>query len=401
MELSEAKIKTYIKRILTSRLRLLSTNGFFGILLMHTKFGLDDECKTAYTNGRRICFSPNFLDSLSDKELDFILMHEIMHIALKHCSRGKKHEPLRFNVACDIVVNSNILLSNNMDEKSITLKKYGISMHLAPDGKEGYEYTAEQVYEMLPPMPADPKFKFTYGDAEWDDHSNWGKEDLDELEEDEWDQWVRTACEVVSIRESSKSFGGGPLMAQRLLKYLDKSQIDWRTILNEFIQEEINDYSFSPPDRRFDDNPFFLPDFNEKDEKIKNIWFLIDTSGSIGDDALNAAYAEICSAIEQFGGKFEGILSFTEAYVTDPIPFESIEDLMNIKPVGGGGNDFSEIFRYMHNNMLDNLPSQIIIITDGYDRFPNESAAMGIPVLWLINNEDANPPWGKVARIKV
>jgi hypothetical protein len=25
--------------------------------------------------------------------------------------------------------------------------------------------------------------------------------------------------------------------------------------------------------------------------------------------------------------------------------------------------------------------------------------AMDIPVLWLINNKDIDPPWGKVARI--
>ena len=401
MELSESKVKAYVKRILTSRLRLLCNNGFFGVLLMHIKFGLDLECETAYTNGRKICFSPKFLDSLSDSELDFILMHEIMHVALKHCLRGQKFEPERFNMACDIVVNSNILLSNNMDENSITLKEYGVSMHRAPDGKEGFEYTAEQVYEMLPYMPVGSKKRVANDGEYWDDHSKWEEDSLDEFEKEEWDQWVRTACEIISIRESTKTFGGGPIMAKRLLKHINKSEIDWRTILNEFIQEEINDYSFSPPDRRFDDSPFFLPDFNEKDEKIKNIWFLIDTSGSISDKAIDAAYAEICSAIEQFNGKFEGILSFTEGYVTEPISFESIEELMAIKPIGGGGNDFSAIFRYMRNNMLDNLPSQIIIITDGYDTFPNESAAMGVPVLWLINNQDANPPWGKVARIEV
>ena len=27
--------------------------------------------------------------------------------------------------------------------------------------------------------------------------------------------------------------------------------------------------------------------------------------------------------------------------------------------------------------------------------------AKGIPVLWLINNDNVDPPWGKVARIKV
>ena len=173
--------------------------------------------------------------------------------------------------------------------------------------------------------------------------------------------------------------------------------------MNNFVQEEITDYSFTPPDRRFDDNPFFLPDFNEKEETIGNVWFVVDTSGSISDEAIKAAYSEICSAINQFNGKLSGMLSFTESYVTEPIPFSSVDELLDIKPIGGGGNDFSDIFRYMKNHMTGNLPSQVIIITDGYDTFPNEKAAMGIPVLWLINNdnESVKPPFGKVARIVV
>ena len=43
----------------------------------------------------------------------------------------------------------------------------------------------------------------------------------------------------------------------------------------------------------------------------------------------------------------------------------------------------------------------IIILTDGIAPFPQEKLAGGIPVLWLLNNEKANPPWGNVARIKV
>lgn len=401
MELSDEKKREYTKRLLLSRLRILSTNGFFGLLLMHARFGLDVECQTAYTDGRVIRFSPAFMDELSDSELDYVMMHEIMHIALRHCFRGKHLEPERFNIACDIVVNSNILLSMDMDLSSITLRKYGVSMHLAPDGKEGYEYTAEQVYEMLPSMPNRPKKTKPCSGSGWDEHSKWVDAEEEDFENEEWEHLLETACEIISIRDSTKSFGGGPFMAKRLLDKLKRNQIDWRTILQEFIQEEINDYSFSPPDRRFGDSEFFLPDYNEKEEKIGNIWFLIDTSGSISDAAIHAAYGEICSAIEQFGGKLEGLLSFTEGYVTEPIPFSSVEDLMAIKPIGGGGNDFSDIFRYMRNYMSENLPGYVVIITDGYDHFPPESDAMGVPVLWLINNEDATPPWGKVARIKV
>ena len=51
--------------------------------------------------------------------------------------------------------------------------------------------------------------------------------------------------------------------------------------------------------------------------------------------------------------------------------------------------------------MEENPPVSIIILTDGYCPFPKEEAANGIPVLWLINNEEVEVPWGKVARIKV
>lgn len=30
---------------------------------------------------------------------------------------------------------------------------------------------------------------------------------------------------------------------------------------------------------------------------------------------------------------------------------------------------------------------------------PPESAAMGIPVLWMINNLEVTPPWGRVTRV--
>ena len=119
MELSESKINEYMHRILAARTRLLCTNGFYGLLLMHMKFALDDTIDTAATDGEKTYFSPVFLNSISDKELDFVLMHEVLHVVLQHCSRYEGRDKFLFNIACDIVVNSNILHSNGMDEKSI------------------------------------------------------------------------------------------------------------------------------------------------------------------------------------------------------------------------------------------------------------------------------------------
>ena len=425
MVLSDEKKREYMKRLLMSRMRLLINNGFYGLLLMHMIYTLDERCETAATDGKRIYFNPNFLVSLSDTELDFVMMHEILHVALQHCFRRGEREAERFNIACDIVVNSNILLSNNMDIKTITLKGYGESMHLAPDGKEGHEYTAEQVYDMLGAKMKKPKqcaknasgkgtgksnasgkSKQKGGNENasfaWDDHSRWeaGTEEDDALR-DTWNKRVLDACEAISIRDPSNSRGLIPLFAERMLKELRRPQTDWRTILNGFVQEEINDYSFTPPDRRFDESPFFLPDFNEKDDHVEDILFMIDTSGSMSDDMITAAYSEVKGAIDQFDGKLKGWLGFFDAAVIEPQPFESEDEFRIIKPEGGGGTDFQIIFEYVQQNMQDSLPASIIILTDGFAPFPAEYMAMGIPVLWLLNNEDIEPPWGKTARISV
>lgn len=430
MVLSDEKKKDYIKRLLMSRMRILCNNGFYGLLLMHMIYSIDENCETAATDGRRIYFGPRFLDELSDSELDFIMMHEILHVVLQHCLRQGDRDNEQFNIACDIVVNSNILLSENMNLKSITLKKYGESMHLAPDGKEGYEYTAEQVYEMLPSLPANGKPNSALigtlgednddqdGDAKgstlgrtkkkqgknektkavWDDHARWGMEE-DETLCDVWVKRFEDACEVISIRDPSNQRGLLPLFAERLFKELKKPQTDWRMVLTDFVQQEIVDYSFTPPDRRFDESPFFLPDFNDKDDLVEDILFMIDTSASMSDDMITVAYSEVKGAIDQFDGKLKGWLGFFDAAIVEPKPFTNEAEFRIIKPAGGGGTDFQIIFEYVQKHMQEKLPACIIILTDGFATFPKEKLAGGIPVLWLLNNDKVDPPWGKIARI--
>ena len=475
MALSESKIKGCIKRLLLSRMRILYNHGFYGLLLMHMIYAVSEEIETACTDGVRITFGIDFLDSLSDSELDFVMMHEILHVVLQHCFRGDVEDPEAYNIAADIVVNSNIMLENGMKASSITLSKYGIAMHVAPDGKEGHEYTAEQVYAMLPknlnkkgnnkspgsavggakkenkkgnnkspgsavggakkenkkgnnkspgsavggakkenkkgnnksPGSADGRAKKEIAKDKhqpvwvWDDHSQWGKYEEDDTLRDVWVKRFEDAAEAIEIRDPSNTRGLLPAFAERILKELKKTQTDWRTILNDFIQEEVVDYSFAPPDRRFDDSPFFLPDFNGKEDRVEDILFMIDTSGSMSDDMIAAAYSEVKGAIDQFNGKLKGWLGFFDAAIIKPQPFSDENEFKIIKPAGGGGTDFQIIFEYVFHHMSDKLPASIIILSDGYAPFPLEKLAGGIPVLWLLNNEEVNPPWGKVARITV
>ena len=225
MVLSEEKIKTYIKRLLLARMRILCNNGFYGLLLMHMTYSIDESAETAWTDGKRIAFSPKFMDSLSDSELDFVLMHEILHVVLRHCARGENREHETFNIACDIVVNSNIKLSCNNDPKSITLKRWGVSMHLVPNGKEGHRYTAEEVYEMLSKTTKSKKGKGDGGGSAdgrakkeegleeqktsriWDDHTHWSEYEEDDEMRDVWVKRFEDVCKSVEIREATMGRG--------------------------------------------------------------------------------------------------------------------------------------------------------------------------------------------------
>lgn len=114
-------------------------------------------------------------------------------------------------------------------------------------------------------------------------------------------------------------------------------------------------YDFVRNEILFGYNSSDLPDFNERDFVTKEIWFWADTSASVNQDALEAVYAEIRGAIEQFNGKIKGKLGFFDTDVTPPISFENINELEKIIPYGGGGTDFTVVFHYIKSNMKHNL----------------------------------------------
>ena len=239
----------------------------------------------------------------------------------------------------------------------------------------------------------------------FDDHSFWKGEDEHKTSRVIWENRVLQTYETVknlkriSIGKRGTSWGSSPCFAERIFKEIAERKLDWKTLLNDFVQENVCDYSFSPPDRRFDDGDFFLPDFNEKEESVENLLFMIDTSGSMSDGAISEVYSEIKGAIEQFNGRIKGWLGFFDAIVTEPQPFEDEDEFKAIRIKGGGGTAFLPIFHYVRDHMKDKNITSIIILTDGYAPFPEEHERMGIPVLWIINNENATPPWGMIARI--
>lgn len=383
-------LKEISEKLSDARVSVIREHPFFGRLLLKLKFGTA-ECGTAFTDMRRIVFDPEFAKRLSCKELKYVMVHEVLHCALRHCTRGAGKQSFIYNVACDIVVNSLILEMYSMNSLLIDGCEL---MHLAPDGCEGREYTAEVVYGMLMGMSPE-EFADKYFDVRIDSHECWEALDAPTLE----DLWQH------HMKEASKACGVGsgiPGFLARYLKELCHSpRANWRQILHDFIQFDKCDYSFSRPDRRYSSADVILPSFceTEEDGRIERVWFAVDTSGSVSDEAVTMAYEEIKQATEQISN-ISGMISYFDHRISEPEPFESLDDILSIKPIGGGGTSFHEIFKKLDElRAEDNAPDVIVIITDGYADFPDEEDALGVPVIWIIVDSDIVPPWGGYAYI--
>ncbi len=378
------------KRLEEGRRYLINEHPFFGRLLVHLKFGFAN-CDTAYTDMESIVFDPCFLGRLSDEEMHFVMLHEVMHCVLKHCVRGLSLAQWVYNIACDIVVNSFIMAALGVHSFSID----GCSlMHLAPDGTEGREHTAEEVYMML--MKSSPgELGKILGKGSFDCHIPWPNEDLEGLC-DMWDKHIQNAAKF-----SSDTGSGIPGCVKRIVSETEhKSETPWRQLLHDFILHDRADFTFAPPDRRYIGEDVILPSFNDSadGEKVENIWFFIDTSGSVSDEEVAKAYAEIKEAAAQVDN-MSGFVCFFDTEVSAPESFESVEEIDQITPVGGGGTSFYSVFRYIKEMPQEEKPSVVAIITDGYAEYPKESEVPQLPVIWLLTDRGNPPPWGEAVYI--
>ena len=382
-------INQVYSELIDVRAKLISRYPFYGRLLMRLQIGFA-ECQTACTDAKRIIFDPDFVRRLTEDQLVFLFLHELLHCVLHHCTRGRGLLQDLYNIACDIVVNSFILES--MGSAGFEIDGNEV-IHLAPDGTEGREHTAEKVYEMLLCAP-EKEIERMYGGSGMDRHILWDKV-VAGITDDEWNEYIKEAAWL------GGSEIGVPLSIKRYLYEVTRTpKTNWRQLLQDFIRHDRSDYSYSVPDRRYQGD-IIMPSFLENvyGYSADKLWFVVDTSGSISDEVLSSAFNEIKGAVDQMDS-LSGELSFFDTDVSEPVPFESAEDLAGITTMGGGGTSFRSIFRFMKAHYGDQLPKAAIILTDGEAVFPDEEDACGVPVMWIMLDSGVEAPWGECIHIE-
>lgn len=446
--------KRLMEQIRRSRARLMVSDPAVAMVLMYLYFVATKDVWRISTNGRVILFDPDWFQKLGKKETDYILSHVVIHIVLEDVKRPAFFSGDRFHHACDIIAGS-VLRDRGWSDDA--LPNIGRLKHKTYyPGHEGNELMPLEAYHEVPfdPSKMKPSERRTFridADEYWSRHDMPkdgtlilfpGYDDLMEIPEEDrpvrikvkYQSFLRGTTVVEAgddieppeisdadisnsekhieeeldaaidrllhmIEETESQSPQQSALIERVWRGVGSARLEWKKILDCFLQEEINDYSFQPPDRRFAESGFFLPDFNQAERSLKDVLFMVDSSGSVNDEVIADVYSEICSAIEQFDGALQGKLGFFDTQVFTPVPFTSIQQLLRIRPKGSGGTDFGCIFRYV-GRWGEKEPSCIVIITDGLGDYPPEDDARGIPVLWVLYGDAAFPPWGKHARIQ-
>ena len=143
MSVNDRNART-MERMKHVRREMVKEYPFFGELIMNLKLAAA-AVGTAGTDGSYLFLDPNFERKLSDEELTFIFMHEVMHVVFLHCYRRGGRDRELWNLACDYVVNSNILMAMGLEEYEVAGKPV---IHKVCRN-EACNYSAETVYEML------------------------------------------------------------------------------------------------------------------------------------------------------------------------------------------------------------------------------------------------------------
>ena len=368
----EVMSKEVLDKIVVARVGLLLRHPFFGNMATRLKIqSCDDWCPTAATDGRHLYYNTQFFNALSEKQIEFVIAHEILHCAFDHLTRREDRQPTLHNIACDYLVN-NILVREGIGEKVTQIP-------IIQDFK--YEgWSSEQVYDDL--YENCEKINLADLGELLDEHIDWEDDGSDSKQgakgkgegKGKGKAPKYTKEELRKIKEEIKEgmmqaaqaagAGNVPGEIDRMIKDLTEPKMNWREIIQQQIQSTIkNDYTFSRPSRKGWHVGAVLPGMNF--EETIDIAIGFDMSGSIGNDQAKIFLSEVKGIMDQYKDfKIKCWCFDTKVYNEQDFSQDSGEELTDYKLMGGGGTEFMCNWEYMKEN--DIQPKKFIMFTDGY-----------------------------------
>ena len=361
----DAMRKEVYDRIVVARIGLLLRHPFFGNMATRLRIQAADEwLMTAAVDGRNLFFNTQFFNAMNNKEVEFVIAHEILHMVYDHLGRRDDRDPMLYNIAADYIVN-NLLVRDRIGTKPKVVDCYQdfkydkwtseeVYDDLFKQAKKNGEEFVKQLGEML------DEHLDLEGDGTEDGEGNgrprYSKAELDQIKDEIKEAMLQAA--------SAAGAGNLPGEIARMIKEITEPKMDWRQLLRQQIQSTIRrDYTFSRPNRKGWHTGVVLPGMNFA-ETI-DICIALDMSGSIGNDQASDFLGEIKGIMDEYKDYQIKLWCFdTKVYNEQDFSADCGEDLTEYKLKGGGGTDFMCNWTYMKSHGIQ--PKKFIMFTDGY-----------------------------------
>jgi predicted metal-dependent peptidase len=410
------------QRIERCHVQLMKHKNFalFSGLFMIGKVSVDDKTPTACTNGMDVRYGREFVQSLNDKQLAFLILHENMHKAYRHLvvwEKLYKRNAVLANIACDYVINLQIRdYDPNQWDTEMPTDAEGKPMGCLDEKYRGMD--SQEVFLKLIEEKGEDygKGKGTVlvigeqgdgngpddGDGEGiptlDEHDWEGAGDATQEEKDEAGKEIEQALRQGSILVGK--MGGN---VSRGISEMLTPKIDWKEALRDFVKSMTQGKDQSTWRRlhkRYLAADLIMP--SSYSEKVGGIAIGIDTSGSIGTEELSQFLSEVKSICEEVSPEQIDLLYWDTHVASRETYMENeLSGLTeSTKPAGGGGTEPACVPKFMNKHNMK--PECLIMLSDGYIGHQNESDwNISAPVLWCIKgNSSFEAPVGKTVHVE-
>jgi len=366
-----------------ARSELLIKHHFFGKLVMHLELVETDQVDTMATDGSKIYYNKNFVDTLTHQEIVGIQVHEVLHVVFKHHLRRGKRDKHYWNVAGDYVINA------VAKEGGFTLPDNAL---FNPDYAG---MSTEKIYSLI------------FNDAELkEQHANiscagevidavnkeTGKE-LTDIEIKELEKEIN--IQVIQAEQSAKSIGKGGDAYKSMMNTVKTQSVPWNEVLSDLVvsQHSTSDYNFNKANRRFIYQNMYLPSVEH--EPLLNLAWGWDISGSV-DEEETAIYTDIINTVNATLNVGKNYIIYCDYAVRKVDVFEQGEEV-ELEYYRGGGTNFEPVFKYIDKELNNEIDS-LVYLTDGCG-YTDKRYEPDYPVFWATTGTSSNFKFGEIVEV--
>ena len=388
-----------LERIVVARVGLLLRHPFFGNMATRLRIKeADDWVPTAAVDGRNLYFNTQFFNAMDNKEIEFVIAHEILHCVFDHLTRRDDRDPQIYNIAADYIVN-NLLVRDRIGNKPKLIDCFQDFKYDGWSSEAVYDdifekYDQEQLDALGELLDEHIDWEGQEGEGKGPGVKTKGKNGKPSYSKDELKKIRDEIKENMLSAAQAAGAGNTPGEIERMIKELTEPKMSWREILRQQIQSTIrNDFTFSRPNRKGWHTGAILPGMNF-DETI-DIAIGIDMSGSIGNSQAKDFLSEVKGIMEEYKDYNIKLWCFdTRVYNEQDFSADGGEDLEDYQIMGGGGTEFDCNWDYMKEN--DIQPKKFIMFTDGYpwQSWGDENYCDTIFVIHSHHDKNLEAPFG-------